>query len=37
MDYFERYSFLNFNTVLLARDFQYRIESFFETIVLNGL
>ena len=36
MDYFERYSYLNFNTVLLARQCQYRVESFFQTIVLNG-
>ena len=36
MDYFERYSYLNFNTVLLACQCQYRVESFFQTIVLNG-
>ena len=35
MDYFERCS-LNFNSVLLASQFQYRVEAFFLTIVLNG-
>ena len=35
MDYFERCS-LNFNSVLFASQFQYRVEAFFLTIVLNG-
>ena len=35
MDYFERCS-LNFNSVLLASQFQYRVEVFFQTIVLKG-
>ena len=36
MDYFERCGYLNFNSVLLARQFQYIVEAFFQTIVLNG-
>ena len=36
IDYFERCSYLNFNAALLARQFQYRVEAFFQTIVLNG-
>lgn len=36
MDYFERCSYLNFNPVLLARQFQYRVEFFFQTLALNG-
>ena len=39
IDYFERCSYLKFNLVLLAPQFQYRIENcedFFHAIVLNG-
>ena len=36
MDYFERCNYLNFNLVLLARQFQCRVKAFFQTIVLNG-
>ena len=36
MDYFERCNYLNFNPVLLALQFQFRVETFFQTIVLNG-
>ena len=36
IDYFERCGYLNFNPVLLARQFQYSVEAFFQTIVLNG-
>ena len=36
MDYFERCSYLNFNPVLLALQFQYRVKAFFQTIALNG-
>ena len=36
MDYFERCNYLNFNPVLLALQFQFRVENFFQTIVLNG-
>ena len=36
MGYFERCSYLNFNPVLLARQYQYRVEAFFQTILLNG-
>ena len=36
MDHFERCSYLNFNPALLARQFQYRVETFFQTIVSNG-
>ena len=36
MDFFDRFSFLNLNPVLLARHFQYRVEVFFQVIVLNG-
>ena len=36
MNYFEGLSYLNFNLVLITRQFQYIIEAFFQTIVLNG-
>ena len=36
VDYFERCNYLNFNPVLLAHQFQYRIEAFFQAIVLSG-
>jgi len=36
MDYFERCKYLNLNPVLLARHFQYRVETFFQTIIVNG-
>ena len=36
MSYHERCEILNQNPVLLARQFQYRVEVFFRTIVLNG-
>ena len=36
MDYFERCGYLNFNSVLMARQFQYIVEAFFQAIVLNG-
>ena len=36
LDFFERCAYLNLNPVLLARHFQYRLEAFFTTIVLNG-
>ena len=36
MSYFEKCELLNSNPVLLARHFQYRVESFFKEIVLNG-
>ena len=36
MPYFENCELLNSNPVLLARHFQYRVESFFKDIVLNG-
>ena len=36
MNYFEGLSYLNFNLVLITRQFQYIIEAFFKTIVLNG-
>ena len=32
MAYFERCSYLNFNPVLSTRQFQYRVEAFFQTI-----
>ena len=35
MDFSDRFSFLNLNSVLLARCFQYRVEVFFQIIVLN--
>ena len=37
LDYFKRYSYLNLNPVVLARHFQYRVEIFFKTIVLDGI
>ena len=37
MELFERCRYLNLNPVLLARHFQYRVETFFKVIVLNGL
>ena len=36
MNYFEGLSYLNFNLVLITRQFQYITEAFFQTIVLNG-
>lgn len=36
MSYFERCQYLNFNPVLLARHFQYRVEVFFKEIIVNG-
>ena len=36
MDFFDRCSFLNLSPVLLARHFHYRVEVFFQDIVLNG-
>ena len=36
MDFFDQCSFLNLNPVLLARHFQYKVEVFFQVIVLNG-
>ena len=36
MSYFERCSYLNQNPVLLARHFQYRVETFFKVIIING-
>ena len=37
MGYYERTEILNSNPVLLARHFQYRVETFFKEIVLSGL
>ena len=37
MELFERCRYLDLNPVLLARHFQYRVETFFKVIVLNGL
>ena len=37
LDYFQRCSYLNLNPVLLAHHFQYRVEIFFKTIVLDGI
>ena len=36
MDFFTTCTYLNLNPVLLARHFQYRIETFFQVIVLDG-
>ena len=36
IDYFERCNYLNFNPVLLALQFQYRVKAFLQTIALNG-
>ena len=36
MTYFERCELLNSNPVLLARHFQYRVETFYKEIVMNG-
>ena len=36
LSYFDRCKYLNFYPVLLARHFQYRVESFFKEIVVNG-
>ena len=36
MHFFERCRYLNLNPVVLARHFQYRVETFFKVIVLNG-
>ena len=36
VDFFERCRYLNLNPVVLARHFQYRVETFFKVIVLNG-
>ena len=35
IDFFERYRYLNLNPILLARCFQYGVETFFKVIVLN--
>jgi len=36
LNYFERTKILNSNPVLLARHFQYRVESFFKQMIING-
>ena len=36
MDYFQHCSYLNFNPVLLACQFQNIVEAFLQTTVLNG-
>ena len=36
LSYHERCDTLNKNPVLVARDFQYRVEIFFKVIVLDG-
>ena len=36
MDFFGRCAYLSQNPVLLARHFQYRIEMFFEVIIIDG-
>ena len=36
MDYFEGCSYLNFDQVQLSHQLQYRVEVFFQTVVLNG-
>ena len=36
LNYFERCSYLNQNPVLLARHFQYRVETFFKEIILDS-
>ena len=36
MDFFERCKYLNLNPVLLARNFQNRVEVFFKVTVLDG-
>ena len=36
LSYFERCKILNMNPVLLAKHFQYRVETFFKEIVING-
>ena len=36
LSYFDRCEILNSNPVLLARHFQYRVETFFKEIILNG-
>ena len=36
MDFFTRCSYLNLNPVLLAKHFQYRVETFFQVVVLDG-
>ena len=35
-DFFTRCNYLNLNPVLLARHFQYRVETFFQVIILDG-
>ena len=37
LDYFQRCSYLNLNPVVLACHFQYRVEIFFKTIILDGI
>ena len=37
LDYFQRYTYLNLNPVLLARHFQYRVDIFSKNIVLDGI
>ena len=36
MDFFTRCSYLNLNPNLLARQFQYTVETFFKVIVIDG-
>ena len=36
MDFFQRCHYLNLNPVILARHFQYKVETFFKVIVING-
>ena len=36
LNYFERTKILNSNPVLLARHFQYRVETFFKNIIITG-
>ena len=37
LDYFQRCSYLNLNPVVRACQFQYRVEIFFKTIILDGI
>ena len=36
MNYEDRCRYLNMNPVFVARHFQYRVETFFKEILLNG-
>ena len=36
ISYFELCRYLNLNPVLLARHFQYRVETFFKEIIVDG-